>query len=405
MRATGGTLQDSAAFDKPPAITPEELTSKLSHLRAVLDRHGASSILLACEGAMRWLTGSRHQVIEIAPTAASPVQALVRLRSSIAEVTFITSHTEMPRIQDQLPGVFEGIDEVRIGFQGSAPPLPDHVLLPGVTLYDTVLGEIVRPLVGGLEGNQLRKLEWLYAITTAVLTDSARSVKAGMNGAEIRGMVFNALASRDVECNLILVALAGQEKHFHPLYDARYRAERGCWIKLVAGSRYADLIVSCTVMGKVGQSLSRLEAEIYAALQRGTVEYADLYRNGMVESDIYTDVGTRFVRIEKETGLKGFQKSAYFHHMGGPTSPLGNRDYLLEAGGSRRMFSWMQFAINPCDVLQYTKVELQGFVKDDGPPAMLDGSRFLTGDPRLFTEIRASGGTTAIVANVIETAD
>jgi hypothetical protein len=247
----------------------------------------------------------------------------------------------------------------------------------------------------------MEKLEWLYGMTSAVLIETALRLKAGMTGAAIRGLVFQALAARDVECNLILVALAGQEKHLHPLYSSDYRVEEGCWVKLVAGGRYAELIVSVTVMAKVGRSPSREEARVYAALQRGVLDYADLFRNGAAESDIYREVGERFAVIEKESGLPGFQPSAYHHHMGGPTSPLGNRDYLLEQGGTRRMFPWMQFAINPCDVLQLTKVELQGVVMPQGPPRMLDGSRFLPKDRGLFTALRASGGAAAQVANVV----
>jgi hypothetical protein len=155
-------------------------------------------------------------------------------------------------------------------------------------------------------------------------------------------------------------------------------------------------------MVRVGIRPSPYEALVYAVLQRGAVEYADLYRSGMSESDIYREVGERFMRIERETGLKGFQPSAYFHHMGGPTSPLGNRDYLLDPGGTHKMFPWMQFAINPCDTLQFTKVELQGVVMPEGAPLMLDGSRFVPRDLALFSEIRAEGGTEAKVANVLE---
>ena len=383
-------------------IDIEELQAKLGHLRAVLERQGFTMILLSREGAIRWLTGTRHQVIDIAPDAESPVHALVRLRPGAVEVIFVATRTEMPRIRDQLPEIFRGVAGVTIDFRESLPPPSNDALLPGRAGYEEAIAEIVRPILGGREGNQMRKLEWLHAMTTGVLVETAFRLKVGMNGAEVRGMVFSGLASRDVECNLILVALAGQEKHFHPLYDFRYRAPRGCWVKLVTGARYAELIVSATVMAKIASSPSKEETSVYAALQQGTVEYADLYRNGMSESDIHTEVGERFARIEKETGLKGFQPSAYFHHMGGPTSPMGNRDYLLEAGGTRRMFPWMQFAINPCDVLKYTKVELQGIVMPEGAPLMLDGSRFVPKDLRLFSEIRAQGGTVASVLNVIE---
>lgn len=66
------------------------------------------------------------------------------------------------------------------------------------------------------------------------------------------------------------------------------------------------------------------------------------------------------------------------------------------------MFPLMQFAINPCDVLQYTKVELQGIVMPQGAPRMLDGSRFVPPELGLFSEVRVQGGTVARVANIVE---
>jgi Xaa-Pro aminopeptidase len=391
---------DLDRFQPPPMLTKEELEGKLGHLRGVLDRRGLSAILLSQEGAVRWLTGTRHQIIDIAPDAESPVHALVHVRPEAVDVALLTTRIEMPRVHDQLTEVFRGMEGVRVEFRESPGP-PSESLLPGATGYEEAVGEIVRPLLGGPNGNQVRKVAWLHSMTVAVLAQTALRLEVGMNGAEVRGRVFSGLASRDVECNLILVALAGQEKHFHPLYDARYRVERGGWVKLVTGTRYAEAIVSATVMVKVGCPPSKEESRVYAALQRGVVEYADLYRNGMSESQIHKEVGERFARIERETGLGGFQASAYFHHLGGPTSPLGNRDYILEAGGTRSMFPWMQFAINPCDVLQHTKAELQGIVMPDGAPLMLDGSRFVPKDLGMFSEVRAQGGTVAMVPNVI----
>lgn len=388
----------------PSSTTEEELRQKLNHLRAVLERGGHAGILLSREGAVRWLTGTRHQITDIAPDADSPVHALVCFRGSATELTFTTTRIEMPRVRDQLPEIFRAVAETRIELRESLPPVPDTALLPGRPGYEEAHAAIVRPLLGGTAGPQFRKLQWLYAMTQAVLTETALGLTPGMNGAEVRGEVFRNLAAHDVESNLILVALAGQEKHFHPLYNSRYRTERGCWVKLVAGARFAELIVSTTAMAKIASSPSKRETAVYAALQRGTVEYADLYRNGAIEAEIHAAVGERFRRIEEETGLEGFGQSAYFHHMGGPTSPLGNRDYLLESGGTRRMLPWVQFAINPCDTLQSTKVELQGIVMPEGAPRMLDGSAFVPPELGLFCDVRVEGGTTARVANIIETA-
>lgn len=94
---------DLSRFPPPSMTSGEELTEKIGHLRSVLEREGHDSILLNSEGAMRWLTGTRHQVIDIAPDAESPVNALVRLRPASATLTFLTARTEMPRILDQLP--------------------------------------------------------------------------------------------------------------------------------------------------------------------------------------------------------------------------------------------------------------------------------------------------------------
>jgi hypothetical protein len=392
---------DLSRFPPPPMTSREEVTGKLAHLRSVLQQGGHDIILLDSEGAVRWLTGMRHQVIDISPDAQSPVQVLVRLRNSSAAMTFLAARTEMPRIMDQVPMAFDQVPGTELDFSESLPPLPGSALLPGRPGYQDALGAIVRPIVGGSTGLQMGKLEWLHAMTCAVLTETALKLEPGMTGAAVRNMVFHALADREVECNLILVALAGQEKHLHPLYSSAYRVEKGCWVKLVAGGRYAELIASVTVMAKIG-SPSKEEARIYGAIQAGALEYADLYRSGAVESEIYREVGARFAEIERRSGLKGFAPSAYHHHLGGPISPLGNRDYLVEERGTRRMFPWMQFAINPCEVLTNTKVELQGIVMPEGAPLMLDGSRFLPKNLGLFSEFRSNGGAVAAVANVVE---
>jgi len=393
---------DLSRFPPPPMTSRQELMEKIAHMRGVLERGGHDAILLSSEGAVRWLTGLRHQVTDIAPDAQSPVQVLVRLRTSSAAMTLITARTEMQRIRDQVPRVFDGVLDAEWDSRESLPPLLPGTLLPGSPGYDEALGAIVRPIVGGTAGPQMRKLEWLHAMTTAVLTETAFQLEPGMTGAKVRGLVFHSLAVQDVECNLILVALAGQEKHLHPLFSSDYRVEEDCWVKLVAGGRYAELIASITVMAKIGGRPSAEDTRIYGALQEGSVEYADLYRNGAVESEIYREVGVRFAEVERNRGLQGFQASAYHHHLGGPISPLGNRDYLIEQGGVRRMFPWMQFAINPCEVLRNTKVELQGIVMPEGAPLVLDGSRFIPKRLGLFSELRSRGGTVGAVSNVVE---
>ena len=387
---------------RPENLTRTELEMKISHLSAELARAKVRGIHLAQEGAMRWLTGIRHQINDIAPDAASPVQALIRQSGSVLDIAFVTTRIEMPRIRDQVPEAFAGIAGVGISFQETQPSLAADVLAPSAPAYAEVVGRIVRPLLGGLSGNQHAKLAWLSAATTVVMAETARELAPGMNGAEVRARLLENLLRRDIDCNLVLVALAGQETHFHPLWDARYRIEKDCWVKLVAGARFAEMFVSATIMLKLGSPAAEGARKAYRALQEGCVEYADCYRNGAAESHIFEEIGRRFAALEAKHGIVGFAACAYAHHLGGPTSPLGNRDFLIEKGGRRSMFPWMQFAINPVETLFNTKVELQGVVLPDGAPHMLDISSFTPPDLMSFSEIVSSGGTRAKVADILQ---
>ncbi len=289
-----------------------------------------------------------------------------------------------------------------VSLQTTLPSVGTDVLLPSSPAWAEVTGKIVRPLLGGFAGNQYAKAAWLASAATAVLAQSACEIEPGMNGAEVRARTLSNLLSHDIDCNLVLVALKGQEAHLHPLWDARYRIEKECWVKLVSASRLADMIVSTTVMVKFGSRLTTEMLASYHALQEGAMEYADCYRAGASESELYTELGRRFAGLEKKHGIPGLGASAYAHHLGGPTSPIGNRDYIIEKGGTRRMFPWMQFAINPVENRFLTKVEVQGIVQEQGPPHMLDITRFTPAGLLEFREVVSAGGTRGMMPEILQ---
>jgi len=386
----------------PEMMSATELRVKLAHLREELARAKRQGILVVPEGAMRWLSGMRHQIADMTPDAASPVSALVMVRTSGFEITLVAKAFEQPRLKDRVPEVFADQEGVVIRFTEAIPALEPGVLSPADSQYLEVLGRIVRPLVGGFEGDQFRKLAWLAAGATAALAESAHRIEPGMDGIEVRADVLGSLADRKIETNLVLVALEGQERHLHPLYESRYRIGKDCWVKLVTGARYAECIVSATVMVKFGARPTAQVALAYRALQQATMEYADGWRAGAVEGDLWAGLGGRFKAVEDRLGVPGLAASAYVHHLGGPTSPLGNRDYLLAQGGTRTMFPWMQFAINPVETIANTKVEVQGVVTPGGAPFMLDCSTQVSKRLLSFTEVTAQGGTRGKVPDIIQ---
>ncbi|MBN1835930.1 MAG: hypothetical protein JW820_08765, partial [Spirochaetales bacterium] len=203
----------------PACLAPGELRLKLAHLRRVLEQAAKPGILLVQEGALRWLTGMRHQLIEIAPDAPSPVSVLVALEGSALKLSFSSPWTELPRLKARLPEVLESGQELRLEVREDPPELPAGCLVPAEPGYAQMVGAIVRPLLGGLEGDQFRKLQWLHAHTHAALAASAWAIEPGLDGEEVQAVLRGELARRRIESNLVLVAVNGQEGQLHPLYD------------------------------------------------------------------------------------------------------------------------------------------------------------------------------------------
>lgn len=394
-------MKQSEEQSIPPPVTDEELQMKLRLLADVVSESGYSAIALSCEGAMRWLTGLKHQLGEIAPFAVSPVQAVVYVHSpGRIRITFVAKPFEMPRLKCEVPQVFGRLKDVEIGFSEQMPPVTESMLIAGMEKYAAMMDRMIRPLVSGMNGHSYKKLTWLSCAAMKALGSTARQLKVGQDGLTVRGMILLELARLGVDANLVLVALSGQEDHLHPIASRAYRVEKGRWMKLVVGARYAEHIVSQTLMVKLGGAAAAREVEVYRALQQAAVEYADLYREGAVERDIYTGMIERFRLVEKETGLKGFAKSATLHHPGGGTSPLGNRDRMIDPVGRRIFESWTQFAVNPVDTLCGMKVEIQGMVKPSGAaPLILDTGLNEAGIPS--RSVTASGGTEAVLPDLM----
>jgi hypothetical protein len=360
-------------MNKPVTITRNEFASKLETLRSVLVSHGYSPILLQAEGALRWLTGKRYQVVDIAPDAPTTVSVLVSVEYEQPSIQFISDSWEKFRVLDIIEeGIWNGMD-VDVSYT-EAPDIPKNgeILLPGQSSFTQIQREIVTPLAEKTEGNQYAKLQWLIGESRRTLVDSVRMLQEGMNGEDVRNLIYSMYHERGMELNLVLIGLPGMEKHLHPVYDERKQVVKGKLIKLAVGARYCDMFHSASQMVKLDEELSGPESQAYAALRDAALAYADLYRIENDEGMMYEKMGKVFQEAARKHELPGFEKSAFLHHAGGPLSPLGNRDYTLVKGGTRRLIPYSQFAINPIDCLVYTKFEVQGMVRPGREPLIFD---------------------------------
>ncbi len=380
----------------PSFITLEEIKLKLSHLGGILDRYGYNAIVLNTEGAMRWLTGIKHQLGDIAPFSISPVNALVRFNAdNSVKISFAAKSFELPRLQAEISMIFSNLASLEYELCLSLPDFNENTLLPDNQDYKDICDQIIRPLLSGFSGPQYAKLKWLSNMTMKVLVDTAKQLKPDMNGLQVRALLLKNLAEENIDANLVLICLDGQQSHLHPIASANYFVKKDKWLKLVVGSRFSEHIVSQSLMVKLGGKVTEYEQRVYNALQDSAVEYADCYREGKQESEIYKEMIDRFAWVAGQYDLKEFSKSAKLHHPGGGTSPLGNRDRMLDPKSCRKLDQWTQFAINPVDILQGFKVELQGIIlPGDKPPFILDMSEYCK-DTINFREVVSQGGTVA----------
>jgi len=379
----------------PATMTPDEFRRKMQHLVDVLSEWQYNAVVFQSEGAMRWLTGIKHQLRDIAPSTVSPVNALIQVvGNSKIKISIAAKIFEMPRLKSEIIQLFAAVPEIEYELCEALPIPAIHTLQPDDPDYQFVIDRIIRPLLGDFTGNPYKKLRWLSNMTTKILVETAGQLYPDMNGMEAKGLLYYNFAKHNIDTNLILIALEGQELHLHPIASTAYVVGKNKWLKLVVGSRFAEHIVSQSLMVKLGGRISQYEQTVHYALQDAATEYADCYLDGAIECKVYTEMLERFRKIENRYNLKGFAESATLHHPGGGTSPLDNRDQMLNPAGHRILYPWTHFAINPVDTLLGLKVELQGIIQPKNkPPFILPMSEYT--DNISFRETVAEGGTKA----------
>ncbi len=357
----------------PPPITKQEFLAKLTHLTQVIKKYNYRAIYLESEGAMRYLTGMRHQVIDIHPSSKTTIAVIITVKDNSYTFDFYSEPWEHNRLKDMVSRPIFQLKEINTTIQSvESLSFDSHIIHPTMQEYKEIEREIISPLVEKLEGNQYKKLEFLISSSRSALLEVGHKVKVGMNGWLVRSLVYEAYHKKHLELNQVLVSLHGMEKHQHPMVDDESIIKKGDIIKIVTGSRYIDMLHSATQLVKIDSSVTEEEMTIYDALLRMSIEYASMFTSHTSEKELYDSLPFIAKRIEEEEAIPYFSKSAHTHHGGGPMSPLGNRDFVVSKDGKRRLFPYAQFSINPVDSIMNFKCELQGIVIPHELPLILD---------------------------------
>ncbi len=369
---TEESLYEELVAHRPPPLTPHELRSKLSRLKAAVRLLNCNGVHLVQEGAMRWLTGLRHSVIDIDPAAESPVSAVVRFDNTCVRIQIVGKAFELTRAVPEIKTRFSMCPEIELSY-ATEVELPASVLIPRMPEYRSTVLSAVAPVAPTEDDNQIRKTEWLAKLSRLVLSYVLRHASVGTTGWVIRGEVLKRLSEACVECNEVLVGVSGQENFLHPVVNDGYRIEAGSFAKVAIGARYYDALYSITATAKYGTPLTKYEKRSESAMMAAALGYASRFRTGTRESDLYAAVHKVFQDVEDGFQVAAFADSAYYHHLGGPLSALGNRDYLISKDGRNTIGAYHMFSINPVHRETGIKIELQGITGTDGEePRIID---------------------------------
>ena len=360
-------------MERPVSITKGEFCAKLTHLKGVVRSNGYDAIHLESEGAMRWLTGYRHQVVDIAPQARTTVQAVVTVEPEFS-ITFYSDPWESNRVHDIIAAGIWNECAISAEYGGGSPDfsLPRLLSSQADERYPELERSIISVLAEGLEGNQWDKLQWLVSESRRTLVELSTQLTEGMTGWDLRTALYQAYHERHMELNLVMLGLSGMQSHLHPVVMDESRVERGSIVKLVVGARYYDMFHSASQLVSIGGVPNRHDRAVHRALQDAALRYADQYRVGNDEARLFDSLGPIFADVAKEHDLKGFEKSAYLHHAGGPLGPSGNRVFVVSRNGRRELIAHEQFAVNPVDAIEFLKFEVQGVVLPEGAPGLID---------------------------------
>ena len=356
-------------MERPKSITRGEFCAKMRILEKKLEQLGKKKIYLCSEGAMRWLTGIRHQVVDIAANTPTTVHVVVETKPNTS-LLFYSEPWESNRVHDIIERGIWNECGVEASYGGTSPDLTEEgIASPLDENYAEIERSIVSPLA---EGNQKAKLDWLVSESRQALMEIAAHMEEGMTGWDLRTLVYHTYHQRHLELNLVMLGLSKMKRHLHPVVEDDSVVEPGTVVKIAIGARYFDMFHSATQLVKIGEAPAHRELVVHHALQEATLAYADQFTAGAVEKDLHAALGPIFKKVEETHGLEGFGQSAHLHHAGGPLSPLGNRDFVIAEKGQRQILPYSQFSVNPVDALEFLKFELQGIVLPAGPPQIID---------------------------------
>lgn len=334
----------------------EELSQKLSRVRALLKSQKAEAALLGRQASFSWLSCGGEAHIPL-----NSDRSFGQLLVTPDNLYVFANRIEMPRL---LAEVVDRVGAEPIPFDwydstGAVEALSE-VVNPKRVISDTgewgtkLAPELFGPLRYSLVPAEVKRYRALGKSAEAALAEACRAIKPGMTEFQIAGLTASACWERNLTPIVLLVATDDRIRKFrHPLPTAK-KLKRFAMVVLCA--RQNGLIVALTRLvhfGKITPDLQQRHQAVCA------VDVA-FHENTRID----TPVREIFRRGVAEYARQGYADEWHLHHQGGPCGYEG-RDYLGSPTAAGLVLLNQPFAWNPS--ITGTKSEDTILATEKGP--------------------------------------
>jgi len=319
-----------------------ELSTKLTSLRAMLDKYNAEAILLRRVSSFAWATEGAASYVNTAATEGAASLVITREKKYL-----VTNNIEAPRLRDEEKLAEQGWEFVVSPW---ATPLKGlNELLAGKTFLSDIPfgnGKDISAEISRLrahltpeEGQRLRELGCLCAET---ITAAAQALQPGLSEYEIAALLGGEAQKRGIQPIVNLVATDGRG-YRHPLPTSK-KLEK--YALLVLSGRQRGLVCSVSRLVHFGKIPAELERKIRAAAQINAAFIA--------HSRPGASLGGLLEIGQAAYAEAGFPGEWQHHHQGGVIG-YEPREYIATPGGTDVLAAGQALAWNP--TVQGAKME------------------------------------------------
>ena len=312
------------------------MADKLVRIYELLDRHSLDALLLRQVSNFAWATNGSASYINRGATNGAGSLLVTREAHYL-----LTSNIEFPRFEQEEGLLAQGwqpeinrwdqpgtaLARLTAGLKlGADGPYPGAVDLSGEL---TILRSY-------LDVDEQARFKQLSATCGIAMAEAARAVRPGMNEYQIAGLLAQAVESRGVRSQVLLIATDQRIFNFrHPLPTAKQLDK---YAMLVLCGRQQGLVCSLTRLVHFGPLPAELQRKADAVAQIDATMIAAT-RPGSTVADIFRMTQETYARV-------GYADEWQLHHQGGPAA-YDPREFVATATVNVPVGVGQAYAWNP----------------------------------------------------------